>query len=71
VNCAERLVEIFGSQADVARGFQLDRAVVHNWVKIGYVPAALPAGQLAVELVPAKLRPALAAPQSSAMPYSP
>src|SRR5215467_6964052 len=39
MNCAERLVEIFGSQADVARAFQLDRAVVHNWVKIGYVPA--------------------------------
>ena len=39
VNCAERLVEIFGSQADVARAFQLDRAVVHNWVKTGYVPA--------------------------------
>jgi hypothetical protein len=33
------LVEIFGTQADVARAFQLDRAVVHNWVKIGYVPA--------------------------------
>jgi alanine-glyoxylate transaminase/serine-glyoxylate transaminase/serine-pyruvate transaminase len=39
VNCAEQLVEIFGSQADVARAFQLDRAVVHNWVKTGYVPA--------------------------------
>src|ERR1041384_1853377 len=39
MNCAERLVEMFGSQADVARTFQLDRAVVHNWVKIGYVPA--------------------------------
>ena len=39
MNCAERLVEIFGSQADVARAFQLDRAVVHNWVKTGYVPA--------------------------------
>src|SRR5215813_12483282 len=39
MNCAERLVEMFGSQADVARAFQLDRAVVHNWVKIGYVPA--------------------------------
>src|SRR5258706_16469857 len=39
MNCAERLVEIFGSQADVARAFQLDRAVVHNWVKLGYVPA--------------------------------
>src|SRR5260370_1360696 len=39
MNCAERLVEIFGSQADVARAFQLDRAVVHNWVKVGYVPA--------------------------------
>ncbi len=35
----ERLVEIFGSQADVARAFQLDRAVVHHWVKTGYVPA--------------------------------
>src|SRR5882672_1481505 len=39
MNCAERLVDIFGSQADVARAFQLDRAVVHNWMKIGYVPA--------------------------------
>ena len=39
MNCAERLVEIFGSQAEVARAFQLDRAVVHNWVKTGYVPA--------------------------------
>src|SRR5215510_8623176 len=39
MNCAARLVEMFGSQADVARAFQLDRAVVHNWVKIGYVPA--------------------------------
>ena len=39
MNCAERLVEMFGTQADVARAFQLDRAVVHNWMKIGYVPA--------------------------------
>src|SRR5688572_22032710 len=39
MNCAERLVEIFGSQADVARAFQLDRAVVNHWVKTGYVPA--------------------------------
>jgi len=30
---------MFGSQADVARAFQLDRAVVSNWVKTGYVPA--------------------------------
>ena len=30
---------MFGTQADVARAFQLDRAVVHNWVKTGYVPA--------------------------------
>ena len=39
MNCAERLVEMFGSQAEVARAFQLDRAVVHHWVKLGYVPA--------------------------------
>src|SRR5437868_14943216 len=39
MNCAERLVEILGSQADVARAFQLDRAVVHHWMKTGYVPA--------------------------------
>src|SRR6476469_8696299 len=39
MNCAERLVELFGTQADVARAFQLDRAVVHNWVKTGYIPA--------------------------------
>lgn len=36
---AARLVDLFGSQAEVARAFQLDRAVVHNWVKTGYVPA--------------------------------
>ena len=39
MNCAERLVSIFGSQAEVARRFRLDRAVVTNWVKSGYVPA--------------------------------
>ena len=39
MNCAERLVGIFGTQADVARAFQLDRAVVNHWVKTGYVPA--------------------------------
>jgi len=39
MNCAARLVEIFGSQAEVARAFRLDRAVVNNWVKSGYVPA--------------------------------
>src|SRR5260370_25904731 len=39
MNCAPRLVEIFGSQAEVARAFRLDRAVVSNWVKSGYVPA--------------------------------
>lgn len=39
MNCALRLVELFGSQAEVARAFQLDRAVVNNWVKSGYVPA--------------------------------
>ncbi|MCI3950756.1 MAG: alanine--glyoxylate aminotransferase [Burkholderiales bacterium] len=39
MNCAERLVLLFGSQAEVARRFRLDRAVVSNWVKSGYVPA--------------------------------
>jgi alanine-glyoxylate transaminase/serine-glyoxylate transaminase/serine-pyruvate transaminase len=39
VNCADRLVALFGSQAEVARRFRLDRAVVNNWVKCGYVPA--------------------------------
>jgi len=39
MNCAEQLVQIFGSQAEVARAFRLDRAVVNNWVKSGYVPA--------------------------------
>ncbi len=39
MNCAQRLVELFGSQAEVARRFSLDRAVVNNWVKSGYVPA--------------------------------
>jgi alanine-glyoxylate transaminase/serine-glyoxylate transaminase/serine-pyruvate transaminase len=39
VNCTERLVALFGSQAEVARALRLDRAVVNNWVKSGYVPA--------------------------------
>ena len=39
MNCAERLVEHFGTQAEVARRLKLDRAVVSNWVKSGYVPA--------------------------------
>ena len=39
MDCAARLVELFGSQAEVARAFQLDRAVVSHWVKSGYVPA--------------------------------
>jgi len=39
MNCAERLVSIFGSQAEVARRLHLDRAVVNNWVKSGYVPS--------------------------------
>jgi alanine-glyoxylate transaminase / serine-glyoxylate transaminase / serine-pyruvate transaminase len=39
MSCAERLVALFGSQAEVARRFRLDRAVVNNWVKSGYVPA--------------------------------
>jgi alanine-glyoxylate transaminase/serine-glyoxylate transaminase/serine-pyruvate transaminase len=59
MNCAERLVALFGSQAEVARRLRLDRAVVNNWVKSGYVPArwameveALTAGQIsAVELL--------------------
>ena len=39
MNCADRLVAVFGSQAEVARRLRLDRAVVNNWVKSGYVPA--------------------------------
>lgn len=38
-NCAERVVELFGSQAEVARRLQIDRAVVSHWVKVGYIPA--------------------------------
>jgi alanine-glyoxylate transaminase/serine-glyoxylate transaminase/serine-pyruvate transaminase len=39
MNCAARLVSIFGSQAEVARRMKLDRAVVNNWVKSGYIPS--------------------------------
>ncbi len=39
MNCVERLVAYFGTQAEVARQLRLDRAVVNNWVKAGYVPA--------------------------------
>jgi alanine-glyoxylate transaminase/serine-glyoxylate transaminase/serine-pyruvate transaminase len=38
-DCVSRLVALFGSQAEVARAFQLDRAVVNYWAKSGYVPA--------------------------------
>ena len=52
MNCAERLVSLFGSQAEVARQLRLDRAVVSNWVKSGYVPArwAMEVEQLTGEL---------------------
>jgi alanine-glyoxylate transaminase/serine-glyoxylate transaminase/serine-pyruvate transaminase len=39
MNCAERLVSLFGSQAEVSRRFRVDRAVVNNWIKSGYVPS--------------------------------
>lgn len=39
MNCVERLVEIFGSQAELARRLSVDRAVISNWIKVGYVPA--------------------------------
>ena len=38
-SCVERLVEMFGSQAELARALRLDRAVVNNWMKAGYIPA--------------------------------
>src|SRR4051812_688331 len=44
MNCAEQLVDIFGSQADVARAFRLDRAVVRRGVRT-VVVAALWAGE--------------------------
>ena len=31
-NCTDRLVALFGTQAEVARQFRLDRAVVSSWV---------------------------------------
>jgi len=39
MDCITRLVDLFGSQAAVARALQVDRAVVNHWVKVGYVPA--------------------------------
>ncbi len=39
MNCAERLVSLFGTQAEVSRRLKLDRAVVSHWVKSGYIPA--------------------------------
>jgi alanine-glyoxylate transaminase/serine-glyoxylate transaminase/serine-pyruvate transaminase len=39
MNCVERLVEIFGSQAELARRLSVDRAVVSNWIKVGYIQA--------------------------------
>ncbi len=39
MNCAERLVFLYGSQAEVSRRLKVDRAVVNNWMKSGYVPS--------------------------------
>jgi len=39
MSCAERLVALFGSQAEAARRMKIDRAVVNNWVKSGYIPS--------------------------------
>src|SRR5260370_32410908 len=39
MNCANGGVESLGTQAEVARAFGGDGAVVNNWVKSGYVPA--------------------------------
>lgn len=39
MNCITKLVDVFGSQAAVSRAFQIDRAVVNHWVKVGYIPA--------------------------------
>jgi alanine-glyoxylate transaminase / serine-glyoxylate transaminase / serine-pyruvate transaminase len=39
MSSVERLIALFGSQAEVARRLSLDRALVSNWVKSGYVPA--------------------------------
>ncbi|MFN0315054.1 MAG: aminotransferase class V-fold PLP-dependent enzyme [Burkholderiales bacterium] len=39
MNCAERLVSLFGSQAEVSRRLKIDRAVVNHWMKCGYVPS--------------------------------
>ncbi|MFT5391911.1 MAG: alanine-glyoxylate transaminase/serine-glyoxylate transaminase/serine-pyruvate transaminase [Gammaproteobacteria bacterium] len=39
MDCISTLVDLFGTQAAVARSFQIDRAVVNHWVKVGYIPA--------------------------------
>jgi len=39
MSCVARLVDLYGSQAEVARRLSVDRAVVSNWMKVGYVPA--------------------------------
>jgi alanine-glyoxylate transaminase / serine-glyoxylate transaminase / serine-pyruvate transaminase len=38
-NVPDRLISLFGSQAEVARRLRIDRAVISHWVKCGYVPA--------------------------------
>ncbi len=38
-NVPDRLIALFGSQAEVARRLRIDRAVISHWVKCGYVPA--------------------------------
>ena len=39
MSCIARLVDLYGTQAGLARRLSVDRAVVSNWVKVGYIPA--------------------------------
>ncbi len=57
-NVPDRLIALFGSQAEVARRLRIDRAVVSHWAKCGYVPArwsmevqALTGGQIGADEV--------------------
>ena len=34
----EQLIEIFGNESKTAIALKMDRQVIHNWVKKGFIP---------------------------------
>ena len=66
MNCADRLVALFGSQAEVARQFRLDRAVVRRRLVSDHLGNAGPWSEIG-EFKVALSQPSLVAPAAGAV----